>query len=120
MATTPLPTPARRAALATLAVAALTSLAGCVVAPLGAYRGGDGSYGPYVTVEPPPPRHEVVPVAPAVGYVWIGGHWAWQVNRHVWIGGRWVLPPAGRVWVPHRWHRDPRGWRASEGHWAQR
>jgi hypothetical protein len=30
---------------------------------------------------PPPPRAEVMQVAPGPGYVWISGHWAW---RHGW------------------------------------
>src|SRR5438132_7151838 len=56
--------------------AALVS--GCVVAPApGYYRAGVV----VSEVEPPPPRYEVVGVAPAPGYLWIGGAWLWESTR---------------------------------------
>jgi hypothetical protein len=100
------------------ASALLGALAACVVAPV-----GPGPYysevGPDVDVAPPPPRYEVVPAAPAVGYVWIGGYWTWQLGRHVWIGGRWALPPAGHAWVPGYWNRHGNGWRWHGGYWGR-
>lgn len=111
------PTPWRPVA----AVALALSLGGCVVAPLGPYRGGYGyDDGPVVGVEPPPPRHESAPPIPGPGYAWIDGYWAWQLGRHVWIGGRWALPPAGHAWVPGRWNRYDRGWRWRDGRWGRR
>src|SRR6516164_7342508 len=38
----------------------------------------------------PPPRVEVVPVAPGPGYNWVPGHWAWRGSGWVWIGGHHV------------------------------
>ena len=38
----------------------------------------------------PPPRVEVVPVAPGPGYNWVPGHWAWRGAGWVWIGGHHV------------------------------
>ena len=40
---------------------------------------------------PPPPRYEVIPVAPGPAHVWIAGHWVWRPERHehVWIPGAW-------------------------------
>jgi hypothetical protein len=103
-----------------IAAFALTlALDGCVIAPLGPRHGGYDD-GPVVYTEPPPPRYEVAPAAPGTGYVWIGGHWAWQLGRHVWIGGRWALPPAGQVWVPGLWYRHDRGWRWRDGYWGRR
>jgi hypothetical protein len=40
---------------------------------------------------PPPPRYEVIPVAPDRAHVWVAGHWVWRPERHehVWISGGW-------------------------------
>ena len=89
-------------------------LAGCVVTPPHAYY-----VGPTIAVAPPPPQAEIVGVAPAPGYVWIGGFWNWVGGRHVWVGGHWEEPRAGYHWVPHRWDRDGNGWRMREGHWER-
>lgn len=99
-------------------VAAL--LSGCYVVPLGYPRGGGMQpSGEFIEAAPPAPQYEVIPVAPAVGYVWIGGHWTWQLGRHLWIGGRWAMPPGGHHWVPHRWERGQRGWNSLPGHWQR-
>lgn len=56
-----------------------------------------------VSEAPPPPIVEQVTVAPAPGFIWIGGYWAWR-GHWVWVHGRWGRPPrAGMVWVPHRY-----------------
>ncbi|MGV8918908.1 MAG: YXWGXW repeat-containing protein [Pseudomonas sp.] len=51
------------------------SLSACVVAPVHPRR--------------PPPLVEVVPLAPAPGYQWVGGHYRWRANQWVWIPGHW-------------------------------
>lgn len=95
-----------------------TLLSGCYVMPVGYPRGGYApAPGEMIDAAPPPAQYEVAPVAPALGYVWIGGYWNWQLGRHVWVGGRWALPPAGHYWVPHRWERGSRGWSAHPGYW---
>jgi hypothetical protein len=40
---------------------------------------------------PPPPRYEVIRVAPSREHVWVAGHWAWRPerHRHVWVPGGW-------------------------------
>ena len=112
--------------LTAAAVSALAALTGCVVAPLGGpYRPIQTPYepgppGPYVNVAPPPLQYEAIPIAPALGYVWIGGYWNWHLGRHLWIGGRWALPPAGHHWVPHRWESGQGGWQQHHGHWGRR
>lgn len=93
-------------------------LSGCYIVPAGYPRGGYPA-GEVVDVAPPAPQYEVVPAAPGLGYVWIGGYWNWQLGRHVWVGGRWALPPAGHTWVPHRWERGPRGWSSYPGYWRR-
>ena len=123
-----------RSALLALGVLAAGGLAGGVVAPVPYGRGrggyGDGGpgggypqapvQGPVVEVAPPPPQYEVIPVAPAVGWIWIGGHWTWHLGRHVWVGGRWAAPLPGHVWVGPRWESvHPRGWRYHGGYWRR-
>jgi hypothetical protein len=107
-----------RAALTGAAAAALALLSGCVIAPLGHHYPTHPAEGPEVDTAPPPPYAETPPAPPAIGYVWIGGHWGWHLGRHVWIGGRWALPPRGyRGWAPGHWHRHGPRWRYRGGHW---
>lgn len=111
----------RRAVLVALAASG-AGLAGCVVAP--AYPSHPGYADPYhdsVVMAPPPPRYEVIGVAPHPGWFWIGGHWAWRVDRHVWVGGHWQAPRRGHVWQPHRWEpiSGGRGWREAPGRWRR-
>jgi hypothetical protein len=104
-------TPARAIALF-LATAALGA---CVVEPVRPpYYGGA-----YVTVEPPPPRVEVIGVAPAPGYFWVSGYWGWAGGRHQWYPGRWEAPRPGYRYVPHAWVREGGGWRLHEGRWEE-
>jgi len=91
-----------------------TLLGGCVVAPAQGYYGGG-----VVTVAPPAPQDVVVGVAPAPGYVWIGGYWDWVGGRYVWHAGSWGPGRAGYHWVPHGWVRAGGGWRMAPGHWAR-
>lgn len=71
---------------------------GCVVYP-------EPPVGAEVDVigDPPAPIVEAVVPAPGIGFVWIGGAWAWH-GRWVWESGHWDRPPRpGAVWVPHRY-----------------
>jgi hypothetical protein len=74
-----------------------------------------------VVVAPPAPVVEVVPVAPAVGYVWTPGYWAWGAAAYVWRPGRYVLPPyAGAAWVPGLWGVRGGGYVWAGDHWRHR
>lgn len=104
---------------ATVLMGALTlgalTLPGCVVTARPAYVGET------VMVAPPPPQPEVIGVAPAPGYFWIGGYWGWEGGRHVWLAGHWEPGRPGYYWVPHRWvPARGGGWRLAAGHWARR
>jgi hypothetical protein len=99
--------------MAMLALASVT-LSGCVVAPAPGYYGDET-----VMVAPPAPQVEVVGVAPAPGYVWIGGYWNWVGGRHVWVGGHWDAGRPGYHWVPHRWVAYHGGYRLARGHWER-
>jgi hypothetical protein len=106
-----------RAASVKIAVASFivgAALSGCVVAPVPVE-------GEVIAYERPPPvRYEVVGVAPAPGYFWVGGAWVWESGRYDWHPGRWEAPRPGYRWVPHRWRRAGNTWRMQPGHWEER
>ena len=39
---------------------------------------------------PPPVAVYEAPPAPAYGYVWAPGYWAWFGNRYIWVRGRYI------------------------------
>jgi len=85
-------------------------LGGCVVEPP-LYEAT------YVTVPPPPPRVEIVGLAPTPGYFWIDGYWRWVGARYEWVPGRWEAPRPGYRYVPHEWVQERGGWRQEPGRW---
>jgi hypothetical protein len=91
------------------------TLSACVVYPARGYY-----VGPAVAVAPPPPVVETYGVAPAPGYVWIGGYWSWVGGRHVWVGGHWDAARPGYRWEPHHWVRRGDGWHLAGGRWVRR
>ena len=115
----------RRLLPALLLGGAAVLLTGCVVAPAyPAYStyGNEVMVGDvYAPMAPPPLRNEVIPVAPAPGYVWIGGSWGWGGGRYNWNPGRWSMPPRpGYGWHEGGWNHGPGGWRGHGGHWGPR
>ena len=90
------------------------ALSGCVVAPAPV----EGEVVAYQA--PPVPQYEVIGVAPAPGYFWIGGAWFWEGGRYAWHPGHWEAPRPGYAWVPHRWRRVGNSWRMHPGHWQER
>jgi hypothetical protein len=87
--------------MALLIFSAAIFAVGCVVYPAGPVA----TVGAEVDVagDPPAPIVEEVTPAPGVGFVWIGGAWAWN-GRWEWERGHWDRPPhPGAVWVPHRY-----------------
>ncbi|HEY1848000.1 MAG TPA: hypothetical protein VGG37_02285 [Opitutaceae bacterium] len=102
-------------------IALFTLAAGA--APFAAQAGldiGINLGGPEVVVRsaPPPERHEVIPVSPGPGYVWIHGHWGWHRDRWEWMGGRWDRPAQpGSVWIAGQWVPRGGGYVWVEGHY---
>jgi hypothetical protein len=72
-----------------------------------------------IRISPPPPvRVGVVGVAPAPGYLWIGGYQRWNGSSYVWVAGKWARPPrVGVVWVSPRYVRSGSGWVFYKGYW---
>ena len=111
--------PVRRRAVLGAALLAAASLSACVVAPVGGYPQQYPYEGEVVMQPPPAPRYEVIPVAPAIGSIWINGYWGWGGRGYDWRPGYWSAPRPGWRGVPHRWHRVGPGWRAAPGHWGR-
>jgi hypothetical protein len=65
---------------------------------------------------PPPPRVEVVPVAPS-GQVWTPGFWEFVHGQYVWRRGHFVQGRPGYHWVPENWERHDGYHHFNEGHW---
>ena len=100
-------------ALASVALAVV--LSGCAVAVRGPVP-----LQPLVYVDraPPAPYQEVVPIAPGLGYVWVGGYYGWTGRDYAWNRGYWSLPVRGYSrWAPGYWHRDGRGHYWVAGRW---
>ena len=105
---------------ALLIAASVPLLAGCVVyRPPRAVEVAPGQSEVVVDTAPPPPRVEVVPVAPGSArlWVWTPGRWVWH-DRWVWVGGEWVRRPHPHaVWMAGHWGWRRHGYVWIEGHW---
>lgn len=77
-------------------------LAALLLAPLSAFAGVFVS----VNIAPPPLPVYEQPPAPAEGYLWTPGYWAWDDGDgdYYWVPGTWVLAPQpGYLWTPGWW-----------------
>jgi len=91
--------------------------AGILLAPAAGQADSRVSIG--IAIGPPPP-YVVAHPAPAPGYVWAPGYWAWNGYQHVWVGGHWIAARPGYAWVPDRWERRGPHWHHVHGHWKHR
>jgi hypothetical protein len=71
-----------------------------------------------ITIGPPPPIYEAVPMLPQ-GYVWAPGYWAWNNDSHVWVRGRSIMQRPGYRWEPDRWEQRGNGYYRQPGNWAR-
>jgi len=71
-----------------------------------------------ITIGPPQPIYEVVPMLPP-GYVWAPGYWAWNHDRHIWVRGRTIVQRPGYRWEPDRWEQSGNGYYRQPGNWAR-
>lgn len=74
-----------------------------------------------VVVEAPPaPRVEIVPPAPAAGYIWAPGYWGWRGRGYGWYGGRWHIGRPGYAWAAPHWAAHGGRWHFAPGRWHRR
>jgi hypothetical protein len=61
----------------------------------------------------------VQPVAPADGYLWQPGYWAYSPDGYYWVPGVWVRPPVvGVLWTPGYWGWGSGAYLWHEGYWG--
>jgi hypothetical protein len=98
-----------RAIRNTIAAAAL------VMAPAASFAGVFISVG----FAPPALPVYVQPVAPADGYLWNPGYWAYGPEGYYWVPGVWVQPPmVGVLWTPGYWGWGSGAYLWHEGYWG--
>lgn len=109
--------------LAVVALAAALSQASCIVRPRRVHEvtvvRTDAHAEVTVGEAPPAPRVEVVPAAPSLGHVWVGGYWARDGSAWTWVPGVHVVRPAHRNhWEPGHWVVRGNRWLWIPGRWA--
>jgi WXXGXW repeat (2 copies) len=58
------------------------------------------------------------PYAPAAGYIWTPGYWAYD-SGYYWVPGVWVPPPrVGFLWTPGYWGYNGGNYFFNEGYWG--
>ncbi|HEX7325297.1 MAG TPA: hypothetical protein VF292_08075 [Rhodanobacteraceae bacterium] len=75
-----------------------------------------------VGIAPPPLPVYAQPMAPAPGYLWTPGYWAWGGPAgYYWVPGAWVMPPEpGLLWTPGWWGWSAGFYRWNPGYWGVR
>jgi hypothetical protein len=74
-----------------------------------------------VSIAPPPIPFYVQPIAPAPGYIWTPGYWAYSPDGYYWVPGVWVLAPyVGALWTPGYWGWGDGLYLWHEGYWGTR
>jgi hypothetical protein len=72
-----------------------------------------------VNIAPPVLPVYEQPLAPAPGYIWTPGYWAWATGGYYWVPGVWVAPPAvGLLWTPAWWGWNNGAYVFHEGYWG--
>jgi uncharacterized membrane protein YgcG len=60
------------------------------------------------------------PLAPAYGYIWTPGYWAYGDNGYYWVDGAWVDPPyVGALWTPGYWGYGGDAYLWHAGYWGR-
>ena len=78
-----------------------------------------GQVGVSINIAPPALPVYEQPLAPAPGYIWTPGYWAWATGGYYWVPGVWVAPPAvGLLWTPPWWGWNNGVYVFNEGYWG--
>ena len=71
-----------------------------------------------IGIAPPPIPIYEQPYAPAEGYIWTPGYWAYD-SDYYWVPGVWVPPPRiGFLWTPGYWGYNGSNYFFNEGYWG--
>src|SRR5205814_4173847 len=71
-----------------------------------------------IGIAPPPIPIYEQPYAPAEGYIWTPGYWAYD-SDYYWVPGVWVAPPrVGFLWTPGYWGYDGSNYFFNAGYWG--
>ena len=74
-----------------------------------------------INIAPPALLEYAQPAAPADGYIWTPGYWAWNPDPgdYYWVPGTWVLAPSvGDLWTPGYWDSGASGYYWHVGYWG--
>jgi hypothetical protein len=74
-----------------------------------------------INIGPPPPRREVIVVAPYPGAMWVPGYHVYSApaSGYVWVPGSWQRPPREQVvWIQPRYVRQGDHYDYYEGRWG--
>ncbi len=72
-----------------------------------------------ISIAPPALPVYVQPVAPADGYLWTPGYWAYGDEGYFWVPGTWVMAPeVGLLWTPGYWGWGGNSYAWNEGYWG--
>jgi len=52
------------------------------------------------------------------GYIWISGHWIWDIHTYIWVKGFWERERANFHWHEGSWEATPNGFFWIEGYWC--
>ena len=76
-------------------------------------------FGVSITIAPPALPVYEQPMAPAEGYLWTPGYWAYGDEGYFWVPGTWVEPPTvGLLWTPGYWGWGSDAFAWNEGYWG--
>ena len=71
-----------------------------------------------IGIAPPPIPIYEQPYAPAEGYIWTPGYWAYD-SDYYWVPGVWSAPPRiGFLWTPGYWGYDGGNYFFNDGYWG--
>ena len=71
-----------------------------------------------IGIAPPPIPIYEQPYAPAEGYIWTPGYWAYD-SDYYWVPGVWVAPPrVGFLWTPGYWGYNGSNYFFNDGYWG--
>src|SRR5579863_870092 len=76
-------------------------------------------FGVAITIAPPALPIYVQPMAPADGYLWTPGYWAYGDDGYFWVPGTWVMAPeVGLLWTPGYWGWSDDAYAWNDGYWG--